>query len=93
MHRIYWKYIGLEPWALSCLRINHCNIEVLQNKIAFLRRYSNDRLFIYTMVIAIEIVELEGALGHVTMGKHGNPKWYQQGGKKQNTKTKATMNN
>ena len=25
------------------------------------------------LVLLIEIVRLEGALGHVTMGEHGNP--------------------
>ena len=32
-------------------------------------------------VACIEIVGLEGALGHVILGKHGKLKWYQQGGK------------
>ena len=41
----------------------------------------------------IEIVGLEGALGRVTMGEHRHPKWYQQYGKKQNTKTKVTTDN
>ena len=43
--------------------------------------------------MSIEIVGLEGALGHVTMGEHGNPKLYQQGGKKQNTETRTTTDN
>ena len=42
------------------------------------------------MGATIEIVGLEGTLGHVTMGKHGKPNWCQQGGKKQNMETKAT---
>ena len=41
----------------------------------------------------IEIVGLEGALGHVTIEEHGNQKWYQQGGKKQTMETKATTDN
>ena len=45
------------------------------------------------IIMSIEIVGLEGTLGQVTMGEHGNPKWYQQGGKKQSTVSKDTTDN
>ena len=45
------------------------------------------------MGYTIEIVGLEGALGHMTTSEHGNPKWYQQSGKKQNTEAKTTTDN
>jgi len=40
-----------------------------------------DHVFCFFWVWTIEIVGIEGALGHVILGKHGKLKWYQQGGK------------